>query len=275
MEIKEINAWSSEAKEKFIELIADQENLIFKPKTTQNGRTFGELLIDDDQYREPYCAAKTLCANSLAISTQNYMNYVNGEFNLNLINCYIVIFWFWQFRWFIFYIVGWKSTLEKWWVYKVIQCVFLISAVEILTRKDFLRLNHELSWRRTEVPINETAENILMNDDVLSIDMRAANTSARNTVNATQNRHPTQSGTNDNSALNGYSLSSTSMTLSVKSLNKLNVLAITDDVVSPTTEWKNAFYFSELTISVLKQSYRNEIDPMCSYGWPHILVSWL
>lgn len=94
MEIKEINAWSSEAKEKFIELIADQENLIFKPKTTQNGRTFGELLIDDDQYREPYCAAKTLCANSLAISTQNYMNYINGEFNLNLINCYIVIFWF-------------------------------------------------------------------------------------------------------------------------------------------------------------------------------------
>lgn len=92
MEITEINAWSSEAKEKFIELIADQEILIFKPKITQNGRTFGELLIDSIEFIELYCAAKTLCANSLAISTQNYMNYINGEFNLNLINCYIGFF---------------------------------------------------------------------------------------------------------------------------------------------------------------------------------------
>lgn len=120
--------------------------------------------------------------------------------------------------------------------------------------------------------VDEMAENILMNDDVLSNDMQIDNVSVRSNLNVTQNRHqPSHSGTQANSALNGHTLSTTSMTLSVKSLNKLNVLAITDDVVDPTSEWKNTFYFSPSTTKVLQKIYHNQIDPLCSYAWPHIM----
>lgn len=124
-----------------------------------------------------------------------------------------------------------------------------------------------MSRRRPEIMYNETAENILMNDDILSIDMEIDSASVQN---ATENRQP-DSITYAYSALNGNTLSTTSMTLSLKSLNKLNVCALADDSIIPTFEWKDAFYFFPNVVDTLKLMYKDKMDPLCSYGWPHTM----
>lgn len=105
-----------------------------------------------------------------------------------------------------------------------------------------------------------------MNDDPM--DMQMDSVSVREPA---QIHQPSQSGTNGHSTLNNITLSTVSVTLSVKSLNKLNVLAITNATVTPSLEWRDLFYFSDTMKKCLKRIYRNEIDSLCSYGWPHIM----
>lgn len=131
-----------------------------------------------------------------------------------------------------------------------------------------MRLNHELNIPREEdTAFDENAERIWYDED--EVDMRLENNSTQTAPS--QNRQPSHTGTYGNSALNGYTLSSESVTLYVKSLNRLNVLAITDDEVTPTRDWKDMFYFPNRLQSYLKHIYRNEINAICSYGWPHIM----
>lgn len=125
---------------------------------------------------------------------------------------------------------------------------------------------------RAEGQIDEMAEYIWMNDD----DPMAFNDTQIDIPSSldetpTRNQQQSQSGTHGNSALTGHSMSTVSMTLSVKSLNKYNVLAITDNIVDPSKEWKDTFYFKDNVQAFVKRWYQNQLDPVCSYGWPHIM----
>lgn len=73
------------------------------------------------------------------------------------------------------------------------------------------------------------------------------------------------------SGIHGNSLSEETNTLSVKLLNKLNVLIITSDEVTPVEKWDEIGFFSKQTQECLKQFYRDGIDRQCSYGWPHVM----
>lgn len=81
-EIVELSGWSANAKGKFVEWIDTHQKLVFKPKITRNGRDFGELFVHDEQFEEAYSVALRLCVNKMAIESADYMDYVNGEFNL-------------------------------------------------------------------------------------------------------------------------------------------------------------------------------------------------
>lgn len=124
---------------------------------------------------------------------------------------------------------------------------------------------------RSAEQIDEMAEYIWMNDD----DPMSFNDTQLDITlgpdGPTLVRQPSNSGTHGNSALTGHTMSTVSMTLSVKSLNKWNVLAITENVVVPSKEWKDTFYFRDKIRACLKRLYRDRIDPLCSYGWPHIM----
>lgn len=144
--------------------------------------------------------------------------------------------------------------------------VFIGTDVEVLNREDFLRLNHELRMPKSDdIFYDENAERIWIGEDSTSSDMKCDNASVQTTPS--QNLQPSHTGTYGHSALNGYSLSTVSVTLSVKSLNRWNVLAITDEEVTPSREWKDVFYFPDKLKSYLKRVYRNEINSLCSYGW--------
>lgn len=157
--------------------------------------------------------------------------------------------------------------------------------VEILNREDFLRLNHELTMpnENEEILVDDgMIERIWWNDDdSISLDDQNNNTAVQNELIHTESVYehelpvaevlPSRSGTNGNSTLNGITLSTVSVTLSVKSLNRCNLISITDDVVTPTKEWKDTFYFKPRMRNCLKFLYRETIDPLCSYGWPHIM----
>lgn len=167
----------------------------------------------------------------------------------------------------IFWCIPFGGLIQTEIYFNIFACLSFRLGVEILNRNDFLRLNHDMSRRRPEIMYNETAENILMNDDILSIDMEMDSASVQN---ATENNQP-DSITYAYSALNGNTLSTTSMTLSLKSLNKLNVCALADDSIIPTFEWKDTFYFSANVVDALKLMYKDKMDPLCSYGWPHTM----
>lgn len=85
MDIVELLGWSADAKGKFVEWIDNHQKLVFKPKITRNGRNFGEIFVHDEQFEEAYSVAQRLCANKMAIESDAYMEYVNGEFNLKLV----------------------------------------------------------------------------------------------------------------------------------------------------------------------------------------------
>lgn len=131
-----------------------------------------------------------------------------------------------------------------------------------------MRLNHELKIpHNDEISFDENAERIWHDED--EVDMQYENASIQTAPS--QNLQPSQTGTYGNSAFNGYSLSTVSVTLSVKSLNRWNVLAISDDEVKPSHEWKDVFYFPEQLRMYLKRVYRDEMNAICSFGWPHVM----
>lgn len=186
----------------------------------------------------------------------------------------------------------------------------IASDVRVLSREDVLRLNHEMAfWKQDEIDIDVNAERIWMNDDRLSsIDLqfecasqqevtsqqqrRSSHSgshgsraidqqfsvdlqleSASRLAASSQNLQSIHSGTQGLSSIAESSLSTVSVTLSVKTLNKLNVLVITEDDVMPTQKWSDAFYFNNQMKLCLSKLFPNGIEPQCSYGWPHIMRS--
>lgn len=136
-----------------------------------------------------------------------------------------------------------------------------------LGKNDFWSLHHEFTLRVAEdITIDETIEQIWMSDDSKNVhfDATSVNDSA-------ENNHTNQSETCGNSTMNSIALSHVTVTLSLHSLLRLNVMAISDDPVAPTSIWENAYYFSERLKYCLKKLYRNEMDPLCSFAWPHIM----
>lgn len=73
------------------------------------------------------------------------------------------------------------------------------------------------------------------------------------------------------SGINGNSLSEETNTLSVKLLNKLSVLIITSEEITPTEKWNEIVFFTKQTKAFLMQFYRNVIERQCSYAWPHMM----
>lgn len=73
------------------------------------------------------------------------------------------------------------------------------------------------------------------------------------------------------SGIHGSSLREETNTISVKLLNKLNVLIISSDDVTPIEKWNDIGFFPRQTKTILKQFYQNGIDRQCSYGWPHVM----
>lgn len=138
------------------------------------------------------------------------------------------------------------------------------SDVEVLNRQDFLRLNHELSIPHVdEILYNEDDERIWLGEDG---DDELTKCSA--SVKTAQ----TQSGKHSNTFHTiGQSLSTVSVTLSVKSLNRWSVVAITDDDVTPSQEWKDVVYFQDNLKKYLVQLYQHQMNLLCSYGWPHVM----
>lgn len=147
---------------------------------------------------------------------------------------------------------------------------FYVSDVDVLNREDFMRLNHELCfWPPDEVDFDENAaERIWANDDPMSsIDLEFESSFQQDISpqngqssqhgaqgysdqheNASQHsqHHPsTHSGTQGYISIAESSMSTDSMTLSVKTLNKLNLLVITEDDVVQTQQWSDAFYFTK------------------------------
>lgn len=90
---------------------------------------------------------------------------------------------------------------------------------------------------------------------------------------ASRNHQSTHSNAQVLSSIAESSLSTVSLTLSVKSLNKLNVLVITENDVIPTTSWSEAFYFRNQMKLTLTKMLKNGIEPQFSSGWPHIMRS--
>lgn len=128
-------------------------------------------------------------------------------------------------------------------------------------------MNHELNIPQdNDISFDENAERIWYDEDEDEVDMRIDSASVQTAPS--QNRQPSHTGTYGNSALNGCTLSTVSVTLSLKSLSRLNVLAITDDVVKPSREWKDVSYFQDRLKTYLN---RNDINAVCSYGWPHVM----
>ncbi|XP_055299568.1 uncharacterized protein LOC129567060 isoform X2 [Sitodiplosis mosellana] len=157
---------------------------------------------------------------------------------------------------------------------EAIQDRCYMNDVKTLEKDDFFRLNHEITMPRAEDQIDEMAgyHNIWMDaDDPMSFDDAQQIEIASGNDEPERQPPPSQSGTHGNSALTGHSMSTVSMTLSIKSLNKWNVLAITHDVVVPTKDWKDTFYFKDQIRSCLKRLFRDKIDPLCSYAWPTIM----
>ncbi|XP_031623585.1 uncharacterized protein LOC116340951 isoform X2 [Contarinia nasturtii] len=233
-ELKKCETWSKNANEKFNEWIMDEEELFFEIESNQCGRHFGQLKLRcPDENNEPFSVAQGLCEIKVALLAQE--NYIND--------------------------------------------------VGILNREDFLRLNHELTMPREHEEIvidDEMIERIYWNDDEsITFDGQIDNTPARNESVRNTSIHnmsvqnesvqPSRSGTYGNSTLNGISLSTLSVTLSVKSLNRCNVLVITDDIVTAARDWADVFYFNNQMRTCLKHLYRGAIDPLCAYGWPHIM----
>lgn len=74
------------------------------------------------------------------------------------------------------------------------------------------------------------------------------------------------------SGINGHLLSEETNTISVKLLNVLNVLNITSDDVTPVERWGDMGYFTSEAKQFLQRKMAcNEIDPQCSFGWPHVM----
>lgn len=170
-----------------------------------------------------------------------------------------------------------------------------------------MRLNHEMAfWKQDEIDLDDNVERIWMNEDRLSsIDLKyeyesqQENTSQLHQSNhsgpngsiderfsfdlqlesashlaaSSQNLQSTHSGTQGLSSIAESSLSTVSLTISVKTLNKLNVLVITENDVMPTKKWSDAFYFNKQMRMCLSKLFPNGVEAQCSYGWPHIMRS--
>lgn len=147
-----------------------------------------------------------------------------------------------------------------------------------------MRLNHHMAFRSdsdnemaTADDEMANAEHIFMNDETLSsIDLKLEKQSDQ--VDSCQkhescSEHPCSHATSSLaiSGINGNSLSEETNTLSVKLLNKLNVLIITSDEITPVEKWEEMSYFTSQAKTFLKRFYSNEIDRQCAFAWPHIM----
>lgn len=154
--------------------------------------------------------------------------------------------------------------------------VFLLD-VRPLNRDDFLRLdNVQKIWLQIDdADVNnvdefEFAERILVEEDPVTL-MNLNFESVSQQEILLHHQQASQSSVQGYSGLNSSSLSTMSMTLSVKSLNKLNAIIVTDDEVVPVKEWRDISYFSDRMKQFLMQFYQYGIDLQCAYGWPHIM----
>lgn len=156
----------------------------------------------------------------------------------------------------------------------------------MLDREDFLRLNHEMAFRvdyGNEMRIDDDevahAERIFLNDDILpSVDLEVedhsdlADDCQKRENYSQQHSRSNVSSSYAVSGINGNLLSEETNTLSVKLLNIMNVLNITSDEITPAEKWDDIYYFTSQAKQFLKRKIAsNEIDPQCSYGWPHIM----
>lgn len=159
--------------------------------------------------------------------------------------------------------------------------------VHTLDHEDFLRLNHQMALTRfdsdNEMGIADDeiakAERIYLNDETLSsIELELELEEQSDQVDSRQKRDSCSQNPCSHvssslaiSGINGNSLSEETNTLSVKLLNKLNVLILTSDEITPVEKWEDMSYFTPQAKKFLKRFYSNEIDRQCSYGWPHVM----
>lgn len=153
-----------------------------------------------------------------------------------------------------------------------------------LDREDFFRLNHHMAFQTgsdNEMEMSDdevaVADRIYQNDETLSpIDLELERDSypvdcSQSLGNRSQHAKSHASSSLAVSGINSNSLSEETNTLSVKLLNKLNVLIITSDEVTPAEKWHKIGYFTQQTKTFLKHYFVDGIDRQCSYGWPHIM----
>lgn len=152
----------------------------------------------------------------------------------------------------------------------------LILDVSVLNIEDFLRKNHQLAFLKCEeVSEDGSAERIWVNDDPMS-SIKTKSThkhveSVSRQVVTAQNHQQCQSSSHSYSGFSGNSMNTMSLPLCVKSLNKFNLLIVTDDDITPAKQWSDAIYFPEKMKYCLQQLYPRGIEPQCSYGWPNIM----
>lgn len=161
-----------------------------------------------------------------------------------------------------------------------------VQKISLLDREDFLRLNCQLAFRvdfENEMAIEDdeiaNAERIFLDDDVLSsIDLELEEKPSDQVDNCQKHENRSQHSRSHASSslaisgITGNLLSEETNTLSVKLLNNMNVLNITSDEVTPVKNWDNITYFTSQAKQFLKRKIATtEIDPQCSYGWPHVM----
>lgn len=159
----------------------------------------------------------------------------------------------------------------------------MISDVRPLDREDFLRLNHNFTGLRmifnNDKAIEDDneiakAERIFLNDDTLSsleLENDEVDYSTQRKRCDSKQPYSHVSSSLVISGFNGNALSEETNTLSVKLLNKLNVIIIASDEITPTETWNEVGFFTKETNAFLMQFYRNGIERQCAYGWPHMM----
>lgn len=155
-----------------------------------------------------------------------------------------------------------------------------------MDREDFLRSNHQMAFLHAlfdnEMAIEDdqmaNAERIFQDDELLSsidLEMEGKSDQADDCQSESRSQQHSRSHVSSSLAISGINchlLSEETNTISVKLLNVLNVLNITSDDVTPVERWDDMGYFTSQAKQFLQRKFVcNEIDPQCSFGWPHIM----
>lgn len=130
-------------------------------------------------------------------------------------------------------------------------------------------MNHQMSQPREEIA--EPIDQKWWNND-LTLDSASELTASVPDALSEYDSHPSSVSQRTHSVLKGCPTSAASITQSIKSLNRLNVVVLCDDeYLTPTNEWKDAHYFSDQMQKYLYRLYPKGIDTHCSFGWAHLM----